>query len=107
MKYITVAKTSQVPPSTTIVVDVEDDYDEYEILIAHVAGDDFYAIDDLCTHDNGPLGDCDLEGATIECPRHGAKFDVRDGAALTMPAIVPISTYPVRVVGDDIQIALP
>ncbi|MGB0386835.1 MAG: non-heme iron oxygenase ferredoxin subunit [Ardenticatenaceae bacterium] len=107
MEFVTVAKTYQVPPGTTIVVDVEDDYDEYEILIAHVEGDDFYAIDDLCTHDNGPLGDCDLDGARIECPRHGAKFDVRNGAALTMPAIVAVQTYPVRVVGDEIQIALP
>ncbi len=107
MNYITVAKVHQVPPGTTLIVDVEDDYDDYEILIAHVANDDFYAIDDLCTHDNGPLGDCDLDGTTVECPRHGAKFDVRDGSALTMPAIVPVSTYPVRVVGDDIQIGMP
>lgn len=102
-KFVTVAKAAQVPPGTTIVVDVDD----LEILVAHVEGDGFYAIDDLCTHDGGPLGDCDLEGAQVECPRHGARFDVRDGAALTMPAIVPVGTYYVRVMGDDLQVMVP
>lgn len=101
--YVTVAQLSQVPPGSTIVVDVDD----YEILIAHVEGDGFYAIDDLCTHDGGPLGDNELDGCQIECPRHGALFDVRTGKALTMPAIVAVQTYDVQVVGDEIQVAIP
>lgn len=102
-EYVIVAKTADVVPGTAIVVDVED----LAIALAHVDGEGFYAIDDLCTHDGGPLGEGDLDGASIECPRHGALFDVRTGAALTLPAIVPVSTYEVRVVGDDIQIKLP
>lgn len=102
-EYITVAKVGDVPPGRAVVVEAGD----LELVVAHVAGDGFYAIDDLCTHDGGPLGDCDLVGATIECPRHGATFDVRDGAALTMPAITPVGSYVVRVVGDDIQIGIP
>lgn len=102
-RYVTVAKTSEIPPGKTMVVEVDD----REILVAHVAGDGFYAIGDICTHDGGPLGEGDLNGATVECPRHGATFDVRDGAALTMPAIVPVPTFPVRVEGDEIQIGVP
>lgn len=99
-EYVTVARASDIPPGKTMEVFVGD----LELVVAHVAGDDFYAIDNLCTHDGGPLGDCDLEGAEIECPRHGARFDVRDGEALTLPAILPVRCYAVRVQGDEVQV---
>lgn len=102
LNYVTVARVGDIPPGQAIVFDVGDK----PIVIAHVEGDDFYAIDDECTHDGGPLGDCDLDGAVIECPRHGATFDVRDGEALTLPAIMPVQCYAVRVVGDEIQVAV-
>ncbi|MGH2541671.1 MAG: Rieske 2Fe-2S domain-containing protein, partial [Ardenticatenaceae bacterium] len=73
----------------------------------HVEGEGFFAIDDVCTHDGGPLGEGELDGAAIECPRHGARFDVRSGEALSMPAILPVRPYRVQVVGDEIQIAIP
>ncbi|MBA3534468.1 MAG: non-heme iron oxygenase ferredoxin subunit [Ardenticatenales bacterium] len=101
-EFITVAKTSDIPPGQAVVVDVED----LSIVIGHVEDEGFFAIADLCSHDGGPLGDCDLQGASIECPRHGARFDVRTGAALTMPAIVPVEVYQVRVVGDEIQVVI-
>jgi 3-phenylpropionate/trans-cinnamate dioxygenase ferredoxin subunit len=56
-----------------------------------------YAIDDVCTHDRGPLDQGELIGAEIECPRHGARFDVTTGRATRLPAIQPVRTYPVRV----------
>ena len=59
-------------------------------------GSEWYAIADLCTHDQGPLGEGELEGFEIECPRHGARFDVRTGKALLLPAVVDIPAYPVR-----------
>ena len=65
-----------------------------------------YAIDDVCTHDGGPLGEGQLEGFTIACPRHGAKFDVRDGRALTMPATKPTVAHEVKVEGDDVYVRL-
>ncbi len=102
-KLVTVAKVSDVPVGHAIVVDVDD----LEIALAHVEGEGFFAIDDMCTHDGGPLGEGELDGAAIECPRHGALFDVRSGEALTMPAIVPVRAYRVEVVGDEIQIAIP
>jgi 3-phenylpropionate/trans-cinnamate dioxygenase ferredoxin component len=56
-----------------------------------------YAIDDVCTHDRGPLDQGELIGGEIECPRHGARFDVTTGRATRLPAIQPVRTYPVRV----------
>jgi 3-phenylpropionate/trans-cinnamate dioxygenase ferredoxin subunit len=65
-----------------------------------------YAIDDVCTHDGGPLAEGDLDGYEIICPRHGARFDVRTGAALCMPAFEPIATHEVKFQGNDILVKL-
>ncbi|MBI4003722.1 MAG: non-heme iron oxygenase ferredoxin subunit [Candidatus Omnitrophica bacterium] len=73
------------------------------LLVCHTT-DGFYAIDDTCTHDDGPLADGWLEGDAIECPRHGARFDVKTGKVLCLPAAVPIKSYPVKVDGDAIQV---
>ena len=93
------AKTSEIAPGTTKRVVV----DGTEILICNVDGQ-FYAIEDVCTHDGGELDQGHLEGDRIECPRHGATFDVRTGAALTLPAILPVRTFPLEVEGDDILV---
>jgi len=66
------------------------------------AGGNIYAIEDVCTHDGGPLEQGELEGECIVCPRHGATFDVRTGDALTLPAVVPVMTFPVTIEGDDV-----
>ena len=73
------------------------------LLICH-ADSGFYAVDDTCTHDDGPLGDGWLEGEAIECPRHGAKFDVKTGRVLCLPAAVPIHSYAVTVDGDQVLV---
>jgi 3-phenylpropionate/trans-cinnamate dioxygenase ferredoxin subunit len=75
------------------------------IALANVDGE-YYAIDDVCTHDGGPLDQGEVFGDQIECPRHGARYDVRTGKALTLPAIFPVKTYPVRVEGKDILLEL-
>jgi 3-phenylpropionate/trans-cinnamate dioxygenase ferredoxin component len=67
--------------------------DGMQILVCNVGGS-YYAIDDLCTHDGGPLDLGMLEGYCAICPRHGATFDVRTGTA-TLPAVLPVATYPV------------
>lgn len=59
--------------------------------------DEVYAIEDVCTHDDGPLGEGRLDGCAIECPRHGARFDVRNGQVLRMPAVAPVATFPVEI----------
>ncbi len=66
-----------------------------------------YAIEDICTHDDGPLAEGPQTGSEIECPRHGAKFDVKTGAALTMPAIVPVRTFRTRVISGHIEVEIP
>ncbi len=76
------------------------------IVVFNIAGK-FFAIGDVCTHDDGPLGDGDLEDHNIVCPRHGAEFDVRNGKAMMMPAVVDIPAYPVRVIDGKLQVGLP
>ena len=68
---------------------------------------DWYAIADVCTHDDGPLGQGTVEGLELECPRHGGRFDLRTGKATRLPAVMDIAAYPVRVVGDEVQIGIP
>jgi 3-phenylpropionate/trans-cinnamate dioxygenase ferredoxin component len=78
----------------------------HTVLVCNVAGE-FYALADTCTHDRGPLGEGRLRGHDIECPRHGSRFDVRDGAVKTPPAVRPLTTYPVRVRDDAVEVLLP
>jgi 3-phenylpropionate/trans-cinnamate dioxygenase ferredoxin subunit len=73
------------------------------LALCNVEGE-FHCIDDVCTHDGGPLDQGELDGNEIECPRHGARFDVTSGRATCMPAIVPVKTHPVRVVDGEVQV---
>ena len=94
-----IANVSDVAPGTTQRVVVEGQ----EILVCNVDGN-FFAIEDVCTHDGAPLDQGDLDGPCIVCPRHGATFDVRTGAALTLPAVIPLITYDVSVDGGGVYI---
>jgi 3-phenylpropionate/trans-cinnamate dioxygenase ferredoxin component len=99
MAYVPVAKVSDVAPGTVKYVGVGPE----EIALCNVDGE-FYAIADVCTHDGGSLDQGSLDGYQIECPRHGARFDVRTGAVRALPAILPIPTFDVRVEGDTILV---
>ena len=77
--------------------------DGIEIVVVNLDGQ-FYAVEDVCTHDGGPLGEGKLDGCELICPRHGARFDVRTGAATRMPAIEPVPTYEVRVEDGDVLV---
>ena len=98
-EFLRVAKTSDISDPGKLLVEV----DERLVVIVHVDGQ-YYAIDDVCTHDGGPLSDGTLADHTIACPRHGAKFDVRNGAALTMPATQATVAHEVKVDGNDILV---
>ena len=100
-RYITVARTSEIGPGERDVFEVE----EYYIAVFNVDGR-YYAVEDICTHDDGPLADGELYDFEIECPRHGARFDIRTGKVTRMPAVTPIKHFPVRVENDEIQLAL-
>ncbi len=97
--FVTVAKVSEAPPGRISVHEV----DGMRIALCNVDGR-FYAIDDVCTHDGGPLDQGVLEGNLVECPRHGAKFDVTSGRAVVLPAVRPVKTYPVQVEGDEVKV---
>ena len=73
------------------------------LALCRVGAREIYALENACSHDSAPLGVGRLEGAEVRCPRHGARFDVRDGRALCMPAVAPIETFPARI-NDDGQI---
>jgi 3-phenylpropionate/trans-cinnamate dioxygenase ferredoxin subunit len=98
--FVAVATTGEVPPGERLVVDLG----RHWVAIFNVDGQ-YYAIEDLCTHDDGPLAEGELKGFVIECPRHGACFDIRNGKVLSPPALVDVPSYEVRVEGDQIQVA--
>lgn len=100
-EFVRVCKVSDLPDPGKTVVEVGDRL----VGLFHVSGT-FWAIDDLCTHDGGPLAEGDLVDHTIVCPRHGAKFDIRTGRALTMPATRATVAHEVRVQGEDVLIRL-
>ncbi len=92
MSFTRVATVAEIPDPGRELVEVEDRL----VVLFHVGGQ-FYAIDDVCTHDDGPLSDGVLCGFEIACPRHGAKFDIRTGKALTMPATKPTMAHDVKI----------
>ena len=100
--FVKVAEASDIPAGRVKVVEVNGK----RIALCNVDGE-FYAIDDLCTHDDGPLDQGELRGDVIECPRHGARFNVRTGRVLALPAVKPLGTYPLKVDGTQIRVALP
>ncbi len=89
------------PPGTTRRVVI----DGTAVLLCNVGGT-MYAIEDVCSHDGGELDQGELEDCRIACPRHGAYFDVTTGAALTMPAVLPIRTFEVVVRGEDVSVVV-
>jgi 3-phenylpropionate/trans-cinnamate dioxygenase ferredoxin subunit len=99
--FVTVATTAELPSGERMVVEINGK----AIAIFNV-GDRYYAIADLCTHDEGPLADGELEGVVIECPRHGATFDITTGRVLSMPAINDVPRYETRVVDGEVQIGI-
>lgn len=94
--FVEVAKLNDIPDGGAKVFNVED----VSIAVCRVEGE-VYAIENRCSHDNGPLGEGILKGKCIECPRHGAQFDITTGAVVRMPAYGPIETFEV-IVEDDI-----
>ena len=80
--------------------------DGHAVLVCNVGGA-VYAIADTCTHDRGALGEGRLRGHLLECPRHGSRFDVRDGEPTAPPAVRPVATYPARVRDGSVEVLLP
>ncbi len=101
-RFVKIGRSTEVPEGRPEVFEIEDRH----IAVYRLDGA-YYAIEDICTHDGGPLAEGELDGQEVICPRHGARFDIKSGAATCMPAITPVESYPVRVEGDDLLIGLP
>ncbi len=100
-EWVKVARADEVQEGRAKVVEAKGK----RLALARVGGQ-VYAVQDLCTHDNGPLGEGVVIEETIECPRHGARFDVKTGRPVTLPAVVPVQTFPVKTSGDDVLVEL-
>jgi 3-phenylpropionate/trans-cinnamate dioxygenase ferredoxin component len=101
--FVRAAAVHEIPPGERKLIEVEGT----RIAIFNLDGD-YYAIEDVCTHDGGPLVEGDIvNGHQIQCPRHGARFDIRTGAALSMPAFSPTESFEVRVEGNEIWVEWP
>ena len=100
-KFVKVASVKDVGPGQAISAEAEG----LQIGVFNVDGT-YYAIDNTCTHAGGPLSEGFIEGGQVECPWHGARFDIKNGQALSAPAMEGVKTYPVRVNGPDIEVEL-
>ncbi|MBX6772594.1 MAG: non-heme iron oxygenase ferredoxin subunit [Chloroflexi bacterium] len=100
-RWVRVARTDEVPAGEGRYFEVEGE----PIAVFHVDGQ-YYAISDICTHEEASLAEGDLDGEIVECALHGARFNVRTGAVVAPPAVVPVRTYPVRIIDGQIEIEL-
>jgi 3-phenylpropionate/trans-cinnamate dioxygenase ferredoxin subunit len=102
-EFIKVATLDQIPVNGSTLVEVDD----VRVALFNLGGE-IYAIEDVCTHDSGPLVEGEIVNEhQVQCPRHGARFDVRTGAALSFPAFEATAAYAVRIEGQDVLIESP
>lgn len=98
--FVRVAREGDVAPGEVKVVDA----DGKSLALGHCTDGTWGAIDNVCTHDGGTLGEGELEDCLVECPRHGARFDLLSGEVRALPAVFPVNAYPVRVVDGVVQV---
>lgn len=99
-EFVVVAKTGEIEEGQVKIVRVGD-----APVGLTLVGGEYFAFANACTHDDGPVAEGDLDEHTIECPRHGARFDIRTGRALSLPAVTPLPVYAVEVDGDMIKVS--
>ncbi len=101
LSKVSVCREAELPPGSMQLIEVDD----RKIGVFNCAGA-LYAIEDRCSHDDGPLaeGEFDSQACTVECPRHGSLFDLTTGRPKTLPAYVPVETFPVTIEDDTIQL---
>jgi 3-phenylpropionate/trans-cinnamate dioxygenase ferredoxin subunit len=97
--FVKVAKTDEINPGQARLIDVKGK----RIALFNIDGD-FFAIDNMCTHEEASLAEGEVSGHEVTCPLHGARFDVRTGEVLGPPAYDDVASYAVRVVGTDIEV---
>ena len=103
MARVRVATTSEIPVDSLKRVVA----DSQEICLAHAEDGNFYAIGDICTHEEFLLSGGELFGLDVECPQHGSRFNLVTGKVTGLPAVIPAKTYPVSLDGDDLYVDVP
>ena len=101
-RFVRVASETDIAPGEVRVVEIEGK----SLALGNCGGGTWGAIDNVCTHDGGVLGEGELEDCLVECPRHGARFDLLTGEVKALPAVFPVNAYPVRVVGGAVEVDL-
>lgn len=101
-KFYRVVSVDDIPEGERLIFEINGQ----AIVLFNVNGE-LLATGDLCSHDEGPIGDGELEGDVIICPRHGARFDVHTGKALSLPAVNGIPVYPVQIIDNYIEVGVP
>lgn len=102
IEYFEIIPASELPNGERLFIEIEG----RSLVIFNIAGQ-YFSIADICSHDNGPVGEGDLEGFNVVCPRHGGEFDVRSGKAVQLPVVEDIPAYPVQVRDGTIFIGIP
>ncbi len=100
--FVAVARETDVPAGEVRVVEAEGK----SLCLGHCEDGTWGAIDNVCTHDGGTLGEGELEDCLVECPRHGARFELATGEVRALPAVFPVNAYPVRVVNGQVEVDL-
>jgi 3-phenylpropionate/trans-cinnamate dioxygenase ferredoxin subunit len=101
-EFVAVAREADVPAGEVRVVQAGG----RSLALGHCADGSWGAIDNVCTHDGGTLGEGELDGCQVECPRHGARFELATGRVTALPAVFGVNAYPVRIVDGEIQVDL-
>jgi len=101
-EFVPVARETDVPQGQVKVVKA----DGKSLALGHCEDGTWGAIDNVCTHDGGTLGEGELEDCLVECPRHGARFELATGEVRALPAVFPVNAYPVRVVDGQVEVDL-
>jgi 3-phenylpropionate/trans-cinnamate dioxygenase ferredoxin subunit len=102
LEFIEISPVSELANGERLFVDIANK----SIVIFNIAGQ-YFAIGDVCSHDDGPVGDGVIEGNNIVCPRHGGEFEISTGRAVQLPAVVDIPAYPVKIIDGNIFIGIP
>ena len=101
--FATGLSAQDVTPGTVVTIVVQG----VPLCVGQTLDGRWGAIDDVCTHDEGDLGDGELDGQAVECPRHGGRFDLFTGRVVALPPVIPVRAYSVHLDGDAVMVELP